>query len=324
MKDKRNIIKLACIIEFLYISVMLIYYLFFKDYNEEVSASLFLLLISGIVTVFLYNQAGKDIDYIKNNKLKILIPSIWLFLDPVIPGILGFIFLSSISDKKRKTLPNIEEERVTKKEFFKSILLTIFFIVVMFLLPNFSFFKKIPSYIVYIIIFLTVLIVNFNNIKRDFLIFIKNKKAYLPFIIKRYFIMLGVMIIVAIPIVFLNNGQTSSNQKVLNQMFEKLPLAMLLLSTLYAPFVEENIFRLSLSKLFKNKTVFIVISGFLFGTLHMIDKFTSFYDLLYIFQYSALGICLAKAYNDSKNIFVSISMHFIQNFIAAVLVLLLY
>ena len=80
---------------------------------------------------------------------------------------------------------------------------------------------------------------------------------------------------------------------------------------------------MTLSKFFDNKTVFIVISGLLFGSLHVIDKFETLTDLLYIFQYSALGICLAKAYTDSKNIFVSMSMHFMQNFLAAVMVLLL-
>lgn len=324
MKDKRNIIKIACIIEFIYIFIMLVYYLFFNKFNDQIIASTFLLLISFVVTILLYKQSKKDIEYIKNNKLKILIPSIWLFLDPVIPGILGFIFLSTLSDKKKSILPKVKEEKITKIEIFKSVFLILLFIIIMFVLPRFSFFEKIPSYIIYIVIFLLVLIMNFKYIKNDFSLFIKNKKVYIPFIIKRYLIMLGIMIIVAIPIVFLNNGQTSSNQKILNQMFGKLPLAMLLLSTLYAPFVEENVFRLSLSKLFKNKTIFIIVSGILFGSLHMIDKFTSFYDLLYIFQYSALGVCLAKAYSDSKNIFVSIGMHFIQNFIAALLVLLIY
>ena len=51
---------------------------------------------------------------------------------------------------------------------------------------------------------------------------------------------------------------------------------------------------------------------------------SSINDLLYVFQYATLGICLAKAYKDSNNIFVSISMHFIQNFLAAILVLLVY
>lgn len=324
MKDKRNIIKLACILEGIYIISMMIYCLFFRKMNDEVMANLFMLIISTIVTIMLYKESKKDIKVLKENKLKILMGSIWLFLEPVIPGILGFIFLSQISDKKKINIPVIKEKDVTKKDFYKSLLLVVFFILVMFVFPNYSFFNKIPLYLVYITIFSAVFIMNFKEIKDNFLIFINNLKLYLPFIIKRYFIMLGVMIIVAMPIVLLNNGQASSNQQVLNAMFKKLPMVTVILSCLYAPFVEEGVFRLSLSKIFKNKTIFVIASGFLFGALHLIDKFTSIYDLLYIFQYAALGICLAKAYKDSNNIFVSISMHFIQNFIAAMLILILY
>lgn len=324
MKDKRNILKLACLIEVIYMVVLLISYLLNKKFNDEVIASLFMLVISMVVTIILYKESKKDIEYIKNNKIKTLLCSIWLFFDPIIPGILGFIFLSLISNKKKNSLPEVRKLPNSKKDFIKSLILICFFMIIMFILPMFDFFKNIPMYLVYLFIFMIVLLTNFTYLKNDFKVFIKNIKSYLPFIIKRYLIMLGCMVIVAIPIVFLNNGNVSSNQQVLNTMFKKIPVLMLVLSCFYAPFVEENIFRLSLSKIFKNKTLFIIISGVLFGTLHMIDKFTSFYDLLYIFQYSALGICLAKAYSDSKNIFVSISMHFIQNFIAALLVLLLY
>ena len=172
--------------------------------------------------------------------------------------------------------------------------------------------------------FIINLVFNYKDLKKDLKYLAQNFKIYFPFIIKRYFSMLVIMIIVAIPVVLINDGATSTNQEMINSMFDKLPLATLILSTLYAPFVEESIFRLSLSKLFKNKTLFIIVSGVLFGTLHVIDKFTSIYDFLYIFQYATLGICLAKAYKDSNNIFVSMSMHFIQNFLAAILVLLLY
>ena len=56
----------------------------------------------------------------------------------------------------------------------------------------------------------------------------------------------------------------------------------------------------------------------------MIDKYTNIYDLLYIFEYSALGICLAKAYKDTNNIFISMSMHFIQNTLASIVMVFLY
>lgn len=324
MKDKRVILKLACVIEAIYILGMMVYYLTLGKFTDEVLANLFLLLIGVGFLLMLYTESKKDINVLKKNKIKVIIPSIWMFLDPVIPGILGFIFIALIGDKKKNNLPVIKEEKKKTLDYLKSIILIVFFLVIMFVLPCFSFFYAIPGYMVYLIIFLLVLIINFNYLKKDSTVFIKNIKVYLPFIIKRYFIMLAVMIIVAVPIVLINNGNTSSNQTVLNDMFKKVPLLTLVLSCLYAPFVEENVFRLSLSKFFNNKITFIIVSGFFFGALHMIDKFTSFYDLLYVFQYAALGVCLAKAYADSKNIFVSISMHFIQNTLAALLILLLY
>lgn len=244
--------------------------------------------------------------------------------EPIIPGILGFVFLREISDKKKVLLPSIKEESKNTYTYLKSGITLLVFIILMFVLPNFSFFSKVPSYAIYIILSFLVLVCYFKELKNDFKIFIKNFKVYLPFVIKSYLKMLGVMLLVAIPIVLLNSGKTSSNQLLVNAMFKKIPVAAFVLSTFYAPFIEESVFRMSLSKLFNNKTLFIIVSGFLFGSLHIIDKFTSSCDLLYIFQYSALGICLAKAYYDSKNIFVSISMHFLQNFLAAVLVLLVY
>lgn len=322
MKDKRNYLKVASILEIVYIFSMLIYYVFFTKFSDSVIANGFLLVIDLFLNIILYKESKKEIKNI--NKTFVLFISIWFFLEPIITGVLGFMFLSSIKEKKKVILPEIKKENSTAIDYIKAGALIFGFILLMFILPNFSFFAKIPSWIIYVLIIIFIFVVYFKSLKEQFIIFIKNIKVYLPFVIKRYFIMLGVMLVVAVPIVLINNGNTSTNQQMLNSMFKKLPILMLLLSTLYAPFAEESIFRLSLSKLLKNKTLFIIISGFLFGALHVIDKFTSFEDFLYIFQYAALGICLAKAYADTNNIFVSISMHFIQNFLAAILVLLLY
>lgn len=324
MKDKRLYLKIACLIEVIYIFGMLFYYLFFEKFGDEVLANLFLLAISMVFTIILYKESKKDIKVLKQNKLKILFASIWLFFEPIIPGIIGFAFLSKISDKKIVKLPEVKEEKINVIIYIKSAFLIFSFIFLMFVLPNFKIGAKIPSYIIYLFLVILVLLLNYKELYKNLKIFISNIKVYILFILKRYLYMLGLMLIVAFPIVLLNNGQTSSNQALINVMFKKMPLATFILSAIYAPFIEENVFRLSLSKLFSNKTLFIIISGILFGSLHVIDKFTSITDLLYIFQYSVLGICLAKAFSDSKNIFVSISMHFIQNFLAAILLLLLY
>lgn len=324
MKDKKTYLKIACALEAFYIVIGLTYDLFLTKFTDQVLADLFFIVASSFFLFIFYKESKKDIKELKNNKLKLTLISIWFFFNPIIPGVFGFLFLNSISDKKKVKLPVIEEKKKGIKDYLKALFLLLFFIFIMFVLPNFKFFTKVPAYLVYLTILISVILLYFKELKNNLLIFIKNYKVYIPFVLKRYLIMLGIMLLVGIPVILINKGEVSTNQAMLNEMFGKLPLRLFILTTLYAPLVEESVFRLSLSKFFKSKTLFIIISGFLFGSLHVIDKFTSITDLLFIFQYAALGICLAKAYSDSKNIFVSISMHFMQNFLAAVLILLLY
>ena len=186
MKDKRMLLKVSSIIEIIYTIVMMIYYILKGRLTDEVIANLFILIIGFIVGVLLFKISLKSIDEIKKNKVKVLFLSIWLFLDPVIPGILGFIFLSSISDKKRENLPKVKEKEANLKEFIKQVLVIALFIIIMFVLPNFKFLRKVPTYMVYIFLLLLVFLANYKYIKEDFNLFMKNKRVYLKFIVRRY------------------------------------------------------------------------------------------------------------------------------------------
>ena len=324
MKDKRNLLKVACIIEIIYVLLSIIYSILNIKIKDQLLAELFIHLIDIFFVIMLYKESKKDDNVLKKNKGKIVISTIWFFISSIIPGILCILYLSSLKEKKKINLPVIKTKKESVFGVLKEVLLIILFVLIMFVFPKYKFFHKVPTYLPYVVIFILVLLFNYKYIIEDFKIFKSNIKVYLPFIIKRYLYMLLIMVIVAVPVVLINNGSTSNNQKMLNAMFSKLPLISVLLSCLYAPFVEENIFRLSLSKIVKNKYFFIILSGIIFGFLHVFDKSNSFKDYLYVFQYSALGICLAKAYSDSNNIFVSISMHFMQNFLAALLVLIFF
>lgn len=324
MKDKRGLLKISSILEFIYIFIMILYYIFFSKSSDEMIGNIFLLCISLCFAIMIYKFSNKEVSELKNRKILLYISSIWILLDSIIPGILALYFINSISDKKKLELPIIKEEKIDTKAKINAIILLALFLVFMFILPRFNFFSEIPTFLIYAIIFILVLFVNFKELKNSFGIFIKNIKIYIPYVIKNYFKMLGLMLVVAVPIVLINNGNTSNNQEAINVMFKEMPLFTILLSCLYAPFVEESLFRLNLSKLINNKKLFIVLSGFIFGLLHVIGQFSNIKEFLYIFQYSALGIYLAKTYKESNNIFVTISMHFMQNFLAAMLILLIY
>ena len=62
-----------------------------------------------------------------------------------------------------------------------------------------------------------------------------------------------------------------------------------------------------------NKILFIIISGIIFGGLHVITGFSSPIDLLYLIPYCAPGFAFAYILADSDNIFIPISLHFMHN-----------
>ena len=319
MKDNKKYLYLECITGYIYVLFNYIY-LFCKGFSEKNIASLFFVTLSLALIIILTIQIKKN----KVSDTSTFLISLWLFIVAIIPGVFGFVFLNSKKEKKDVNLPATTRKKSTCKDIIKSVITLTLFLLIMFVFPHFKFYYKIPSILIYIFIVSIILIFYFKDLKRDFLTYKSNFKTYFKFAFKRYFIMLGIMFLVAIPIVMLNKGNTSNNQEMINDMFKKVPIITFVLSVIYAPFAEESIFRLSLSKLINNKTLFIIISGILFGSLHVIGKAVNFEQALYVIQYSTLGMCLAKAYSDTDNIFVSIQMHFTQNFLAALLALLLF
>ena len=67
MKDKRNILKIACLLEVIYVLVMTVYYLFFIKEKEEMIAGIFMLIIGVVVTSILYKESKKEIGGILSN-----------------------------------------------------------------------------------------------------------------------------------------------------------------------------------------------------------------------------------------------------------------
>lgn len=87
------------------------------------------------------------------------------------------------------------------------------------------------------------------------------------------------------------------------------------------PICEEIIFRLSLSKMFDNKYIYIIFSGVMFGFAHVIG--TTGLQMLYVIPYAALGVSFAYIYSKNQNILCSILMHSIHNLICIIFILFL-
>lgn len=163
-----------------------------------------------------------------------------------------------------------------------------------------------------------------KNFIPDFKDFKKNFKTYIDKYIKYWFLMLGLMFLSNIIITRFTTVEVAENQETIIELLNKLPIYTIITTVVIAPFLEELVFRLSFRKIFaKTNILFILFSGLVFGSMHVLGTCKNFIDLLFIIPYSIPGFIFAYIYSKSKNICIPISIHLLHNGVMMILQLLL-
>ena len=179
---------------------------------------------------------------------------------------------------------------------------------------NLNMFDKIVYLMVNELIYLLILFFIYRKeYIRDFKDYIKNFKNYMPKYMEYWALAFSLMLISNFFIVTLFPNSVATNQEAINNILVQAPFYMIVSAVLFAPFLEETIFRFSFRKIFKNDLVFIILSGLVFGGLHVIGSFNNLIDLIYIIPYSIPGAVFAYTLVKSKNIFIPMSLHFFHN-----------
>ena len=289
--------------------------------SPQINMAIYATYVIGII-YYLILILFKNID-LNKHKVGILIWSIIFFILNIVSGILGFIAFGNLkSEKKEKReLPIIEDKEFTNK--YICLLAFIICMILMFVVSD-HFTGIIPSMIIYLSVLLIMIIVFFKQLVHDFKYFKEYFREYMSLTIKTWLKSLVVLLILGIIIQLLTNTSQSNNQEALQKMFNKLPIITAGLSIIYAPFAEELLFRGVIRKLIKSKYLFILVSGILFGLLHVIDDSKTFAEFLYVIVYSSLGIYLASLYYKTNNLWTNITFHFLQNTLGVLGMILLY
>lgn len=133
-----------------------------------------------------------------------------------------------------------------------------------------------------------------------------------------FLVMLGSNLLISV----ITDGQIASNEESVRSLIDIAPLYMIFNVSIYAPLTEELIFRKSIKDITNNKWLYIILSGGIFGALHVITSLTGLIDLIYLVPYCSLGITFAALYHKTNNIYSSITMHCMHNTMAIILYLL--
>ena len=181
------------------------------------------------------------------------------------------------------------------------------------------------------ILFIVLLALYYDKFKLDLIKFKKELNKNISSIIKIFIIFMITKYIITIFtsfIIILMGYDTSSaisiNQKMLETYVKSAPILMLISGSILAPFYEEGIFRLGFKKVINNKWIFIVFSGTIFGALHVfpLDKgVTLALGIIQSISYITMGMFLSYIYYKTDNIYSSIGVHFLNNFLSVLVVI---
>lgn len=178
-----------------------------------------------------------------------------------------------------------------------------------------------------LIMFVVVLLFYKKYLKKDLVLFKLNKKDYIKKIISYFLIFLvvkyGVTLFSSLLLVMLGSDLvTSENQETVVTLAKTLPFMMMISTSLLAPFVEEGIFRLGIKKVINNKYLFILVSGLIFGFMHIFPTELPLYvALIESLNYVTMGLLLAYIYNETDNIYVVVIIHALNNLISMLMIL---
>lgn len=229
--------------------------------------------------------------------------------------ILIFLFINTTDvEEKKEVLKLPELEKIQSKKRWPYIIVWFALLIIFYtnIIPM-PFLQYLPTIVRVILIYgiqaIVLALLLKEDIKRDFIAFKGNFKTYMKYIFPKLGIFLIVYLIITLVIVLIT-GQISTNQEQINE-FPILLTAIM--AILFAPFIEEFMFRGLLRKFFNNDKIFIIFSSLVFGAAHILYTEENLIMYLYIIPYALIGYFLARTYTKTNNIFTNVTVHFLWN-----------
>ena len=254
----------------------------------------------------------------------VVISILSLLLSPIdlitLISILNLILCITIKDdiKIKVVIPEIEY-KTNKRLIISSIILILVYISQYFI----KYITFIDSFILSVIFEILLLILSiilfFNVFKEEFILFKNNFLSYVRYILPKLGVGYLIYILVGLISSTITNQTTSVNQQALEQLsyWYIIPAAII-----WAPIVEETLFRRCLRSFIKNKVLFIIVSALIFGLLHTIHEESLLNIFVIGLPYMVLGGYLAYIYTKTNNMFSNMFSHMLINSFALIMMLI--
>lgn len=190
--------------------------------------------------------------------------------------------------------------------------------------------SSILNFGIYIVLALSIIPITFSMMKIELDYFKKPFKQIGVDAVVGYGIMLiasvGAQFVVQIIGFIFNYAQpVSLNQQAIERsLLSSTGVLMILVTIIFAPILEELIFRKAMFRFFKNQWVAMVVSSLIFGLIHVSSERTFLDFFTNLITYSASGFALGYVYIKNKhNVWSSILVHAVANAVSIIMILFL-
>lgn len=108
----------------------------------------------------------------------------------------------------------------------------------------------------------------------------------------------------------------NSNESLIREQLKEFPIMQIIQTIIFAPIMEEIVFRYSFKDLSSNKHIYAIFTGVFFALMHLPDAFINPTMMIHLIPYSALGIAFGYIYKDTDNLLATIIPHSLHNLIS--------
>lgn len=179
-------------------------------------------------------------------------------------------------------------------------------------------YKVLTTFLIELSYIIIIIFIYRKEIFKDLKDFKDNYKKYLSKNVIIYLCGILLMALTNFIIYKITNQKLSGNEEAIRSYIKEFPLYMIFSSIIYAPFVEEIIFRKTIKDVIKNKYLFIIIAGLIFGLIH-ISNYRDINEIMHSISYIIMGINFAYIYYRTNNIFTTMTFHFCHNLVLLII-----
>lgn len=188
-------------------------------------------------------------------------------------------------------------------------------------LANFS--NALGNFIVYLIMFIVLIIINFKNLKEHLFKIKNNLISFIIITIFGFIILYGITYLINYLYNLYNIGISNNQDSLVSYIEEGNAILIFFSVFLFAPIVEELIYRYVIFDIFTNRIIAYIVSIVFFALPHMLSTNADIINwLLLLIPYLFSGFMLALIYDQTKNIYASIFAHMLNNLVSFISIII--